>query len=259
MDLPHLPAPANEVLAVETTDEDFIEDLEEEDESQFLNQAIQSSSPLLHLPSKSNRGKPSLYQRALTLISDAALSFLAQQNKHGQSWRESPSLCFFASTSRHVERMFAICKLHLERNSQFRIELLSALVALHDLSIAEICGIWENEYDSKTCSQAKSVLTQNPKNADIDSFYLSELLRSSQEECEKQKRVSRKRGVEAILSENGFLEEGKRATKKHLIEFLAQKGELTSTLNKFRVEELREKVQSKAALPFVRSPLSLSQ
>jgi len=185
---------------------------------------------------------PTAKQRSMVMVSDAAMSFLYHQRKHGSTWRNTDSLATFTATSRHVERMFAVTKIFLARNPNLRIELINSLISLHDLSILELCQIWEAHHSEQVKIQARNVLKSNPKVSDIDTLCFQNLATKASEEEQKQISRGKKRNIEESLIEAGLINQGQRASKKLLIEYLAQRGENRADLNKLKVGEVREKM-----------------
>ena len=124
----------------EVEDGEIVDEYEEEE---LACGVVVCAHPTLDLsrPDDKRVATPNLQSRVLVHIADAAKSFLFMQEKHNANWSTGASHDFQA-TSRAVERMFAVTKDFLERNSQTRIEVLSPLAILHDIPLRDLHKIW---------------------------------------------------------------------------------------------------------------------
>ena len=219
------PQEAAKLVSVEIDDDDDDDVIEiesiQEEVAVVQNQKVTQIAPIdlepptclaaSHVPDK--RG------RLLIYTEDIAKSFLFHYQKHHLKWSFGESAAF-SSTSRRVERMFSLSKFMLDRNKLTRVEIVSALVCLHDHKPHELAQLWKKHHNEDTRSQATQVIKSVPKSSDIDEFYLSGIIQEVREEKRKKMKKESKQMIKDMLLVTGIIKEDENVRKQHMLQYL---------------------------------------
>ena len=194
-----------------------------EEEEELACGVVARVHPTLDLsrPEEKRVATPEICDRELIHITDAAKSFLFMQMKHNANWSTEISRDFQA-TSRSVERMFAVTKDFLERNSQTRIEILSPLAVLHDIPLSELQRIWLEHSDRDLKKKAQKALKDCPKTRDVDVLHLFKVLADASEKGRKIEEGEKLKTIGDHLVGAGLAKEGKKPTKRMMEEALGK-------------------------------------
>jgi len=204
----------------EVEDGEIVDEYEEEE---LACGVVVCAHPTLDLsrPDDKRVATPNLQSRVLVHIADAAKSFLFMQEKHNANWSTGASHDFQA-TSRAVERMFAVTKDFLERNSQTRIEVLSPLAILHDIPLRDLHKIWLEFGNLNLRRKARKALKGCPKTHEIDELHLLKVMEDTKEKGRKITEGEKLKLIGDHLFAVGVLEQGKRPTKRKMEEALGK-------------------------------------
>ena len=116
----------------------------------------------LQAPTEKQVTTPTPKEQSTILTQDIVCAFFYQQKKHNSTgWKVHP-LSTFSATSRKVERVFSITKLFLDRNKDTRIEVINALICLHDFTQQELLDMWKTHRDHLTSQAAGKAIKANP-------------------------------------------------------------------------------------------------
>ena len=160
---------------------------------------------------------PSIEERTKLLIADAAKAFLFEHQKHNGKWGVS-DLEQFLPTSRTAERIFSFSKEYLDRNGEIRIEVLNALLCMHDIPIPVLAQIWKRFWSQDIVSMAAKALADCPKMEEVDAHYLEKLKVRINENESNLDEKKKKEKILGILREMGIQVEGDKYLKHHLEE-----------------------------------------
>ena len=173
-----------------------------------------------------------------TLIADAAKAFLFEHRKHNGKWM-IPDLIHFLPTSRDAERIFSFCKEYLDRNGELRVEVLNALLCLHDIPTEELAKMWQLYWDESIPARAAAALKACPKMEEVDAHYLEKLKNRVAENEQNLGEKEKKGRILEILKEMGVLrqEEG-RYLKRDLVQALGDQLQGHKELKKTHLEDV---------------------
>ena len=205
-------------------EDDQEDDQEEKDQEELALATATASQILVQLqhPSSHRVPEPSLQDKVLVHAADAATSFLLKQHQHNQGW----SLSLVAAmdpTSRAVERIFAVVKLFLARNSQMRIEVLNSLIVLHDVPLQQQVDMWVAYHNHSIIQRARKALKDNPTFKEVDLVFYAKLMEKAEQAEEKVDDRKKERMVTEYLINKGLLP----ATHSHK---RAKKDDMTKAL-----------------------------
>lgn len=210
--------------------DDDDDDSEEEQDQSLAATVVKNVNEIISFekPERKKVKTPPFDQRREEYTIQFAKSFLFQQSKHNKQIlnREIDLGGSIYSSSRNVERAFAISKTLLERNVNTRSEILQAILLLRDFDIEDL---WNN---LEMYSNKKRIFSQSPKKVEIDFSYWKKLQDEAHEFERKYFETLKQNDLKKYLIEAKVMEKNESITKKHLIQFLFKNGSKYPTSTK---------------------------
>ena len=164
----------------EDSEDEEQEDGEDEDETATtaVTTTTTTTTPVavldLRHPSKKLTAQPALQEKRLIHCGDAAKAFLFKQEAHNTSWTGS-EVALMDATSRAVERIFAVTKVLMERNTQIRAHVLNCLLVPRDIDQKLLVDIWEEHKGRDIRKKARLAIKANPTTSAVDELYYHHL------------------------------------------------------------------------------------